>query len=107
MAKKSPRARTMRRAAAQTGRRVAARLERVAAQLPGASADRALRVTSASVIEVRARATQCLACEGELDLQAHVADGPADTATRRIDLVCRRCHTTRHLWFRIEAPVPN
>jgi len=66
-----------------------------------------LRVTSASVIEVRARATPCLVCGGELDLQAHVADGPAGAATRRVELVCRRCHDTRQLWFRIEPPAPS
>jgi len=107
MAKKSPRPRTLRRAAAQSGARVAERLKRLAAQLPGGGPDRPLRVTSASVIEVRARATPCLVCGGELDLQAHVADGPADTATRRVELICRRCHGARQLWFLIEPPAPS
>ena len=102
MAKKPPRPRTLRRAAAQSGQRAAERLERMAAQLPGGSPAHPLGVTSASVVEVRARAMRCLACDGELELQAHVADETDGASTRRVELACRRCHARRRLWFRIE-----
>jgi hypothetical protein len=107
MAKKTPRPRSLRRAAAQSSRRALDRLEQLAAQLPGGSPERPLRVTSASVIEVRARAARCLACDGELELHAHVVDDTGGANDRRVELACRSCRVQRWLWFRIEPPASN
>jgi hypothetical protein len=104
---KAPRARTARRAAEQQVRRLVRKLDRLQEDLPGGAPARPLAVTSASVVEVRARAERCLACQGELTLGAHEADGPADRQLRRVDLVCAACRRPRRLWFRIEAPVTN
>jgi len=107
MTKKPPRPRTARRAAAQVSRRAVERVERLGTQLPGGAPEQPLRVTSASVVEVRARAMRCLVCEGELELRAHLAEpeGPGDL--RRVELSCRACGRARRLWFRIEPPLAN
>lgn len=107
MTKKPPRPRAARRAAAQVNRRAVERIERLGTQLPGGAPEQPLRVTSASVVEVRARSTRCLVCDGELELRAHVseAEGPGDL--RRVDLACRACGRPRRLWFRVEPTLGN
>jgi hypothetical protein len=107
MAKKPPRHRTLRRAAAQSAKRLEDKLDRLGAELPGGSAERPLTVASASVVEVRARAARCLVCEGEMAIRAHDAAGSSERPLRRIDLVCASCRRPRSLWFRIEQPAPN
>ncbi|HEY4187957.1 MAG TPA: hypothetical protein VGP07_22975 [Polyangia bacterium] len=107
MAKKTQRPRTARRASAQADRRAIERLENLATQLPGGAPAHPRTVASASVIEVLARATRCLLCDGELELQAHVAEEMDRENTRRVELVCKRCRGQRRLWFRIEPPSAN
>jgi hypothetical protein len=104
---KTRRARTVRRAAEQEVRRLVRKLDRLEGELPGGAPARPLSVTSASVVEVRARAERCLACQGELSLRAHEADGTAERRLRRVELVCASCRRPRRLWFRIEPPVDN
>jgi len=107
MTKKPPRPRAARRAAAQVNRRAVERIEKLGTQLPGGAPEQPLRVTSASVVEVRARSTRCLVCDGELELRAHVseAEGPGDL--RRVELACRACGRPRRLWFRVEPTLGN
>src|SRR4051812_34758727 len=100
------RPRTARRAAEQEVRRLVRKLDRLDSDLPGGAPARPLAVTSASVVEVRARAERCLACQGELSLHTHDADGP-DRQLRRVDLVCAACRRPRRLWFRIEMLASN
>jgi hypothetical protein len=106
MTKKPSRPRTARRAAAQANRRAVDKIERLAVQLPGGAPAQPLRVTSASVVEVRAREARCLVCDAALELRAHVAE-PAAADLRRVELGCRSCGRSRKLWFRIEPPQPN
>jgi len=107
MAKKTPRARTARRAAQQVTRRAVERIERLADQLPGGAPQHPLRVSSASVVEVRARAARCLVCDGALELRGHAAEAAASDDLRRVELSCRSCGRERRMWFRIEAAVAN
>jgi len=107
MTKKPPRPRAARRAAAQANRRAVERVEKLGTQLPGGAPDQPLRVTSASVVEVRARAARCLVCDGELELRAHVSDGGSPGDLRRVELVCRACGRLRRLWFRVEPALSN
>jgi hypothetical protein len=76
-------------------------LETLAANGPGGSRERAIAVASSSVVEVKARATPCIQCGGELDLRHHAADVHGGTQYRTVALVCRRCHAPRTLWFRL------
>jgi hypothetical protein len=83
------------------------RIERMAGELPGATAERAIEVGSSSVVELKARATPCLQCAGQLDLKGDRAESTARGVLRAIELVCRQCHAPRTMWFRIAAPGPN
>lgn len=107
MTKKIPRARTARRAAAQANRRAVERVEKLGTQLPGGAPEQPLRVTSASVIEVRARAARCLVCDGELQLRAHLSESDRPGDLRRVDLICRTCGRPRSLWFRVDPALAN
>ena len=81
--------------------------EKVAAGLPGGSAERPIDVSSASVVEGKARATPCIQCEGDLELRGDRAVSTARGLLREIALACRRCHAPRTLWFRIGPPAAN
>jgi len=111
MSKKPPRPRAARRAAAQANRRAVERVEKLGTQLPGGAPEQPLRVTSASVVEVRARAARCLVCDGELELRAHLAEADAPAGVRRdlrrVELACRACGRPRRLWFRVEPVLPS
>jgi len=109
-AKKPARARTLRRAAQNDVRKLGQKLDRLEVELPGGSPARPVAVASASVVEVRARAERCLACEGELIIRAHEAERGAPAGhgqLRRVDLACASCRRPRSLWLRIEPPVAN
>ena len=73
--------------------------ELLASLSPGGSRERPIKVTSASVIEVRTGALACPLCGGSYRLDEHVS---LATALRRVDVHCRHCSTARSLWFRIE-----
>ena len=72
--------------------------ELLASLTPGGSRERPIRVTSASVVEVRTSALSCPLCGGSYRLDEHVA--PA-AGLRRVDVHCRQCSTPRSIWFRI------
>jgi len=81
--------------------------ERAVARLPGGDADWPIEVASASVVEVRARGTACVQCGGTLDLRGDRASSTPRGVLRQVDLVCRRCHAPRSLWFLVAPPLPS
>ncbi len=95
------RARTVARASERTAKRLLNDRERLFAFQDGASAEHPLNVSSASLVEPRARGIACPRCEGELDLVAHDAASVEGVRLRRVSLTCRRCAHPRSLWFRI------
>jgi hypothetical protein len=79
--------------------------ELYASLLPGGSRDRPIRVSSASVVEVRAGALTCPHCGlGTYRILEHVS--PA-AGVRRVDVQCRQCSRERALWFRLVVDEPN
>ena len=79
--------------------------DRFASLLPGSSRDRPIRVSSASVVEVRTAALTCPRCGiGTYRIAEHVAPAPG---VRRVDVTCRQCSTPRSLWFRLVPYVLN
>ncbi len=100
---KGKRARTERRAGERALRREVGAREKLAARGPGGAAERAIVVSSASLVEVRARSTACVQCGGELELRSHNAPSPGMRLAR---MVCRKCHAPREIWFRLEATLP-
>jgi hypothetical protein len=104
--KKPPRPRTERRIAERDARRLVRDRERLAALERGGAPDHPIEVPSSSVIEVRARATPCPQCGGELAVDDHASEA----GVRVVAVTCRRCHVARRLWFRIigvDASGPN
>ena len=83
------------------------RVERLAEELPGGTPERPIEVATSSVIELQARGTPCPQCAGELEIKADRAESTPRGVLRALDLVCRRCHAPRTLWFRIGAPGLN
>ena len=86
-------------------RDLSATLERLARLSAGGSREHPIRVTSASVVEVRTAALHCPICAiGDYRIDEHVA--PA-RGLRRVDVHCRHCATPRSLWFRLIDREPN
>ena len=88
-------------------RKAVKRTESLAAQLPGGAPERPIEVSSASVIENKARSVPCPQCRGTLELRADRATSTARGVLRELALVCRQCHAPRTLWFRIAATQAN
>jgi hypothetical protein len=78
--------------------RVESERERLASLQPGGSPERAITVSSASVIEARATALPCPHCSGEYRVLEHTRPW---AGIRRVDVACRHCSAPRTLWFRI------
>ena len=106
MAKPS-RPRQLRREAERAARKGVRDTERLAAALPGANPEHPIEVTSASVVEVRARATPCVQCGGALAMQGDRASSTPRGVLRQLDMACQRCHAARRLWFRIAPAAPS
>jgi hypothetical protein len=107
VSKKPPRSRTARRVHERDLRKLVRDRETLASLAPGGSPERPIDVPTPSVIEVRARATPCPQCEGELGLDDHAVTMHAGEPLRALAMTCRRCHARRTLWFRIVTPLAN
>jgi hypothetical protein len=71
---------------------------------PGGRANHPIDVTTAAVIEPKARSVACPRCDEPFDVESHEALTNEDGRLREVKLRCRTCGTTRSLWFRISAP---
>src|ERR1041385_2059963 len=98
---KPKRARTARREAARGFVKLGRDRERLFALEPGGAVDRPSDVETPSVVEVRARAAACPLCDGEHEVLEHSAVTTEHGALREARLRCRRCGSTRSLWFRL------
>lgn len=101
------RPRTARREDERAVRKAVRATERLAAALPGGDTERPIEVASASVVEVRARATPCVQCGGELEVRGDRASSTARGVLRQMEMACRRCHARRSLWFRVTPALPS
>jgi hypothetical protein len=102
MAPKPKRARTVRREASRAATQLARDRERVFQLSPGGRPDAPIDVSSASVVEVRSSAVPCPRCGGEHVVEEHAAvAGPDGARLRQVRLRCRRCGSTRAMWFRL------
>jgi hypothetical protein len=82
-------------------------VERLARQLPGATPEAPIEIDAPAVAEIKARATPCPQCGGELDVRGDRADSTPRGIVRELALVCRRCHAPRSLWFRVRHSAPS
>jgi hypothetical protein len=104
---KRNRPRTDRRERERELRRSVREREKLAAASPGGASDHPIVVTSASVIEGRARGTPCVQCGSDLILGDHTAEVHQGQSLRLVRLVCRLCHAPRALWFVIQPDLPS
>jgi hypothetical protein len=102
-----PRPRRARREQDRALRKEVRRLEELAAQLPGGTPERPIDVAAASVVEVKARATPCPQCGGQLEIKGDRAEPTPRGLLREIALACRLCRAPRTIWFRVAAAGPN
>jgi hypothetical protein len=102
-----PRPRRQRRERERALRKDVRTNERLARELPGGAPDRPIEIDAPAVAEIKARATPCPQCAGELELRGDRADSTPRGVLRELELVCRRCHAPRSLWFRVKPPSAN
>ncbi len=102
-----PRRRRERREHQRALRKTIRTTERLAKHLPGATPEHPIEVAAPSVIEIKARAIPCPQCGGELEIRGDRADSTPRGVLRVLELVCRRCHAPRSLWFRVKPPSGN
>jgi hypothetical protein len=99
MAPKRPR--TLARAAARDARKLVEAKTELAALEIGGSLERPLEVASASLVEARALAGGCLACEGALEVADHRVHHAGAALVREVVVHCRRCSRRRGVWVRV------
>lgn len=104
---RDPRARRARREKERALRKEVRRVEELAGRLPGATPELPIDVAAASVVEVKARATRCPQCGGELQLTGDRAETTPRGVLREIALACRICRAPRTMWFRIAPAGAN
>jgi hypothetical protein len=102
-----PRPRRQRREQERAARKAVRTVERLAQKLPGGAPDQPIDVDAPGVAEIRARATPCPQCGGELELRGDRADSTPRGVVRELELVCRLCHAPRTLWFRVRPASPS
>jgi hypothetical protein len=101
------RPRRQRREQERALRKAVQKVERLARHLPGATPEAPIEIDAPSVAEIKARATPCPQCGGELEIRGDRADSTPRGVVRELALVCRLCHAPRTLWFRVTPTSAN
>ena len=104
---RAPRPRRKQREQARALRKDVRRTEALAGKLPGGAPEHPIDVTSAAVVDGKARGTPCIQCGCDLEVRGERATATARGVLREIALACRRCHAPRTLWFRVTPPATN
>ncbi len=105
MKKKRPR--TERRVRERDARKLVRDREKLATFEPGGAPERAIEVSSASVVDVRARSLPCPQCGGSLRLHEQTAEAIGGTSLRAARMSCEVCGAPRVFWFRIVPALAN
>jgi hypothetical protein len=106
MAKKT-RPRTDRRVRERAARELVRERQKLAALLPGGSAERPIDVPSAAVIPLRARSTPCPLCDGALRIEHEAAETRGGRLLHSTHVECTRCGVARILWFHVTPALPS
>jgi len=105
--KKKPQSpRAARREAERAAVKLARDRERLASLEPGGSPERPIEITSASEVEVMARAEPCPRCSGSMRVEEHLAETIGTQRLRIARVVCS-CGVRRSIYFRLGAGLPN
>jgi hypothetical protein len=81
--------------------------KRLARSLPGGMPEHPIAVDTPAVIEIRAGATPCPLCGGELEVLSHDAVTRNGVDLRVARCKCRLCHEPRDIWFKLAPTGPN
>lgn len=68
---------------------------------PGGSPERPIDVSTAALVEPKARAVPCPRCAEPFGVEAHEAYADAHGRLREVSVGCKSCGAARKLWFRI------
>jgi len=101
--KRPPRPRTLDRRAHAASEKLARAKSKLMDLEPGGTEAHPLEVTTAAVIEPKARSVPCPRCDEPFDLKSHEAHADGHGRLREARLRCRLCGEQRSLWFRISA----
>lgn len=106
------RARTERRKAARETVKVARARMRLASMEAGGAPDKAIEVSSASLVEPQAASMACVACGEVVRVEEHIAVTHTDDAgmARRLRVAkvrCSQCGVRRDIYFRIGTTLAN
>jgi hypothetical protein len=71
---------------------------------PGGAPARPIDVTTAALVEPKARSISCPRCNEPFGVETHEAHTDGHGRLREVVLRCRNCGTTRSAWFRIVPP---
>ena len=99
--KRGARPRTSARARARKQERLVEDREKLALLEPGGSPERPLEVRSASVVEARAEAEECMRCDVSMRCEEHTTRETPTGLLRVAKLRCPRCGARRDLYLRI------
>ena len=99
--------RTQRREQERATRKLVRDLSKLADHAPGGSPERAVEITSPAEVEVRARATPCPICRGELRVEEHTAETIGGVRLRVAKVICVACGARRPIYFRLAGAMPN
>lgn len=102
--KRTPRPRTLERIRRAADDKLARAKRKLLDLEPGGTEAHPLEVSTASVIEPKARSVRCPRCDEPFQLESHVAHGDERGRLREVRLECRLCGERRSMWFRISAP---
>ncbi len=106
-AKKKVGPRAQRREAERETKKLMRDRERLAALSPGGAPDRPIEVSSASEVEIAARAAPCIQCGGIVRIDEHLAETIGAMRLRITHVSCPACGTKRVVYFRIGSPLQN
>jgi hypothetical protein len=107
MARKTPGARTLRRARARADASLHHDIDRLAKLEEGGRADRPIEVTSPVQVDVRAEAMLCPHCDEAPRLVEHRAETYGNELLRVALLLCATCGRERRVYFRVVAPLQS
>jgi hypothetical protein len=99
MAKKPVRARTEKRAEARKYAGLVKDKAKLATLGPGGTPERAIVVSSASLVELEARGMPCPLCGGNVRVEEHAAR----EGLRPVHVLCMQCGVPRTIYFRVQV----
>lgn len=81
--------------------------ERLAPLEPGGTPERPIEVTTAALVEPKARSLPCPVCHESVRVADHTAETIAGDPLRLAHVACPMCGHARIVYFVVRPPLPN